>query len=83
MYRYVARVRDTIKLGFNGRKRLACQREFEQHSNDLRNKSKEASIEPQKIQFLPSETHEEFRKKYNCKHPNNCNKFIQAITWVI
>lgn len=87
MYRYVLkRLKDTIELGVNVRKSFACQQKINSNVPQNENKQSQSVLRFQEIQFLTHDqkriNYEDFRKKYNCKHPNNCNPFLQAITWV-
>lgn len=81
MYRYVLkRVRETIDFGVNVRKSYACIKQNDTSQQQKQQDEKTVASS----QFLPAKTlnYEDFKKRYNCKHPNNCNSFINAITWV-
>lgn len=87
MYRYcLKRVRDTIEFGVNVRKSFACQTTLvkQQPQNDHPVERKSAVIRAQEIQFIPTQrrAHDEFKRKYNCRHPNSRSNILQAITWV-
>lgn len=80
MYRYVIN-------NFKSRVRTVCHQNLSVKQNDKHeNKS---LLKSQEVQFFPSEQKRrryddnEFKKKYNCKHPNSYNNnILQAITWV-
>jgi hypothetical protein len=95
MYRYVfKRVKETFEIGINARKSYACQQanslknQNESQANQQQHHHQSRQIANlQEINFLSHNDHqqkryEDFKRKYNCKHPNNCNPFLQAITWV-
>lgn len=96
MYRYVfKRFKDTIEFGFNVRKNFACTQTLNKtyknndQNNDIqknRQQNNNSILRYQEVNFLASSTqrvnYDDFKRKYNCKHPNSCNPFLQAITWV-
>jgi len=89
MYRYVfKRFRDTIEFGFNVRKNFACTQTINKAHNYQNNEIQQQNsvLRYQEVNFLVPSTqrvnYDDFKKKYNCKHPNSCNPFLQAITWV-
>lgn len=88
MYRYVfKRFRDTIEFGFNVRKNFACTQTISKAHNNHNNEIQQQNsvLRYQEVNFLVPSTqrvnYDDFKKKYNCKHPNSCNPFLQAITW--
>ncbi|KAG5681117.1 hypothetical protein PVAND_010577 [Polypedilum vanderplanki] len=90
MYRYVfKRVKETFEFGINARKSYACQQansiKYKNQEKDQQQQSRQI-IKFQEINFLtPAEfqqkRYEDFKRKYNCRHPDNCNPFLQALTW--
>lgn len=96
MYRYVfKRFKDTIEFGFNVRKNFACTQTLNKtHKNHDQNneiqqnrrQNNKSILRYQEVNFLASSTqrvnYDDFKRKYNCKHPNSFNPFLQAITWV-
>lgn len=88
MYRYVLkRVRETIEFGVNVRKSYACnikndgnQQQQQQHKKCEKTVANSQFLPADSIKY--SSNYEDFKKRYNCRHPNNCNNFINAITWV-
>lgn len=79
MYRYVLkRVRETIEFGVNVRKSYACNLK----QNVDQQKQSEKSVAKSQCLPVKSLNYEEFKKRYNYKHPNNCDGFFHAITWV-
>ncbi|KAL7039075.1 hypothetical protein ACKWTF_009791 [Chironomus riparius] len=91
MYRYVfKRFKDTIEFGFNVRKNFACTQTLSKTHNHQNNdiqqpKQNNSVLHHQEVNFLvPSSqraNYDDFKKKYNYKHPNSCNPFLHAITW--
>ena len=89
MYRYVfKKFRDTIEFGFNIRKNFACTQTISKAHNNQNNdiQQQNSVLRYQEVNFLVPSTqrvnYDDFKKKYNCKHPNSYNPFLQAITWV-
>jgi hypothetical protein len=93
MYRYVfRRVKETIEHGVNARKSFGWQKsttespttsqDKQQQQQHINNNVKASS----ELNFLirPNDfkkTNDNFKRKYNCKHPC-CNPFLSALTWV-
>lgn len=86
MYRYVLnRLRTTIDLSsITLRKSFACQNHLNQNENSHHVQKQKSLLDSQEIQFVPIKINKDgnFKRTY-CKHPNNCNNILQAITWVI
>lgn len=84
MYRYVLkRVRDSIEFGVNIRKSFACQQNVNLKQNE-KSECNKSVVKAQEVQFLPAEcrNYEQFKKRYNCRHPNSRNNLLSALTWV-
>lgn len=87
MYRFFkSRIKESLEVGLNVRKAFACQQNasVKQQQNDVKENGHQSVIKTQEIKFNSSQkrAHDEFKKKYNCRHPNSCGNVLQAITWV-